>query len=150
MLKMKRTPWNIGLLAGALLLTGRPALATERLLQIDAPAATTAGKPLVVTVTASTNAGRGEQVGFLQVEASTDGGNTWTALCYVQKVGPRAVQQVLPDASKPNSVVMVRARAAFRDGVAGDVDYRGAAVQWEESWKNWSEPPAKHVTIKVR
>jgi hypothetical protein len=124
-------------------------MTADRVLTIDAPGTVVAGQPLNITVTASTDAGGGEQVGFLQIESSSDGGKTWTALCYLAKVGPKAVQVVRPETSTGN-IIEVRARAAFRDGLAGDVDYRGGAIRWDETWKKWSEPPARHVVIQVR
>ena len=63
------------LLAGVLLLAG-PGWAgvVERTLVIDAPASVAAGQDLAVTISASTNAGQGEQVGFLQNGDGTLGG----------------------------------------------------------------------------
>ncbi|MBI2517741.1 MAG: hypothetical protein HYV95_12625 [Opitutae bacterium] len=123
--------------------------AVERRLEITAPAAVAADKNAEVTISASTDAGRGEQVGFLQVDFSLDGGKTWTALCYVDNVGPRVVRQVSLKPGAAGTPIRVRARAAFRDGLAGDVDYHGAAIRWHESWNDWGESPAKHAEIAV-
>jgi hypothetical protein len=123
--------------------------AIERTLTIKAPTRISSGQAFTVTVSAGTDAGQGEQVGFLQVEASVDGGKTWSALFYLQKSGSKVTQQSTLTAGLSGSSVQVRARAAFRDGLAGDVDYRGGAIRWEESWKDWQEPPAKIARITV-
>ncbi len=134
-----------------ILLLGLPVLAgaVERTLTIKTPARIPAGQAFTVTVSAATDAGKGEQIGFLQVEASLDGGKTWEALFYLQKSGPKVTQQARLMAGAGGSSVQVRARAAYRDGLAGDVDYRGGAIRWEESWKDWQEPPAKIARISV-
>ena len=59
------------LLGAALLLTGR-AGAVERTLRIEAPATVIAGRELAVTISASTDAGHGEQVGFLQADGPAE------------------------------------------------------------------------------
>lgn len=124
--------------------------AVERQLEIVAPAAVAANQVAQVTISASTNAGRGEQVGFLQVEVSVDDGKTWTAVCYVDNVGPKVERHASLQPGAAGVTMRLRARAAFRDGLAGDVDYRGAAIRWHESWNDWQEPPAKHVNIAVK
>lgn len=123
--------------------------AVERTLQIEAPATVREGQSLAVAIAASTDAGQGEQVGFLQVEASTDGGRSWTALCYLEKSGPRVTQTVTVMPGPAGTTVVLRARAAFRDGLAGDVDFTGAALRWHATWKAWSEPPARLASIAV-
>lgn len=123
--------------------------AVERSLKIEAPAAIRAGKDLMIKVSASTDAGKGEQVGFLQAEVSLDGGKTWTAICYLQKSGPQVMQEATVKTLPTTASVKLRARAAFRDGLAGDVDYSGAAIRWEESWNDWQTPPAKLVNVNV-
>lgn len=142
---LKRCFW-----AGVMLAAMGPAGAVERTLTIQAPASIRAGQELKVTISASTDAGKGEQVGFLQAEASLDGGRTWVAVCYLQKSGPQVEQQASLKPGPAGTTVILRARAAFRDGLAGDVDYSGAAVRWEESWKKWQSPPAKQASIAVR
>ncbi len=47
------------------------------------------------------------------------------------------------------TTVKLRARAAFRDGLAGDVDCNGAALRWHVGWAEWREPPARHASIPV-
>jgi hypothetical protein len=138
------------LLAGALLWAGSGrAGAVERTLVIDAPASVAAGQDLPVTISATTNAGQGEQVGFLQAETSLDGGKTWAALCYLQKSGVQVVQHASLQPGPAGTTVQLRVRVAFREGLAGDVDYNGAALMWKGSWENWQSPPAKHVTVTV-
>lgn len=127
---------------------GGTACAVERSLTIDAPSSVKVGQEVSLTIEASTDA-RGEQIGFLQVEFSIDGGKTWEAICYLQNSGPRVVQPAQLKPGSEGSVVEVRARAAFRDGLAGDVDYRGAAILWQGDWKVWETPPAKRVVIQV-
>lgn len=137
------------LLAGAMLAALGTAGAVERTLQIEAPASARAGQELTLTISASTDAGKGEQVGFLQVEASLDGGKTWQAVCYLQKSGPKVAQPATLKAGPAGSVVKVRARAAYRDGLAGDVDFSGAAIRWDGSWAAWQTPPAKQASVRV-
>lgn len=137
-----------GALAGALFTTGVSAGAVERSLTVTAPTYVQADQMLAVMIEASTDA-VGEQVGFLQVEFSIDGGRTWKAICYLQNSGQQVVQPTQIKPGPLGSVIQVRARAAFRDGLAGDVDYRGAAIMWQGNWKEWETPPAKRVVIKV-
>jgi len=144
--------WNglkRGLLAAALLLAAGRAWAVERTLRIEAPVSAVAGREFTVTIVASTNAGQGEQVGFLQAEASVDGGKTWTAICYLQKSGEQVAQPATVKPGPAGTAVRLRARAAFRDGLAGDVDYSGGAILWDGSWKQWKAPPAKHASVAV-
>lgn len=133
---------------GALLWLG-PAGAVEREIRIEAPATVVAGQTLAVVISASTDAGQGEQVGFLQAEGSVDGGKTWTPLFYLDQAGPRVTRPASLAAGAAGTTVKLRVRAAFRDGLAGDVDYRGAALRWHGSWAEWREPPAKHASIAV-
>jgi hypothetical protein len=44
---------------------------------------------------------------------------------------------------------LLRVRAAFRGGVAGDVDFNGAAIRWKDSWEAWAAPPARLGAIDV-
>jgi len=137
-----------GVLAGSLLATVAAAHTVERNLTINAPTSVQEDQLAAVTIEASTDA-LGEQVGFLHVEFSIDGGRTWKAVCYLQNSGQRAVQPAQLKPGPAGSMIVLRARAAFRDGLAGDVDYRGAAIMWEGNWKVWGSPPAKRVVIKV-
>lgn len=126
-----------------------PAHAVERLLQIEAPAAAPERATVEVTVRASTDAGGAEQVGFLHVDYSVDDGKTWTAVCYDQNLGGAAVRTLRVPTGAAGKRTLVRAKAAYRGGVAGDVDYRGGAIQWQTTWATWGEPPTRTVAIKV-
>ncbi len=139
-----------GLLLGALGLALGRAEAVERKLLIESPATIGPGQPLTVTISASTDAGKGEQVGFLQAEVSVDDGKTWTAICYLQKSGPKVVHQANIKTGAAGSAVRLRARAAFRDGAAGDVDFSGGAIVWDKTWDTWKTPPTKHVRVPVK
>ncbi|HKB56603.1 MAG TPA: hypothetical protein VKC51_03355 [Lacunisphaera sp.] len=138
-----------GLLLGVLLATLGQASAVERILRIETPASIHEGQALAITISASTDAGKGEQVGFLQAEASLDDGKTWTAICYLQKCGPRVAQNASLKPGPAGTTVKLRVRAAYRDGLAGDVDYSGAAIQWNGSWNDWAVPPGKLARIVV-
>jgi len=135
------------IVAGALL--AAPAQAVERLLKIEAPTVAAANVPMKVTVRASTDAGAGEQIGFLHVEFSTDGGTTWTGLCFEQSLGAATARVLTVTTGAKGTKTMVRARAAYRGGKAGDVDFKGGAIKWQDSWGKWEEPPARTVTIEV-
>lgn len=123
--------------------------AVERTLLLDAPPVVKAGSDVTVAISASTDAGQGERIGFFHVESSRDDGQTWTALCFLENIGASKTQTITLPSGKPRSIIRVRARVAFRDGLAGDVDYTGAAIRWTETWEMWREPPAKSVTITV-
>jgi hypothetical protein len=138
-----------GLGLSILLLALGRAGAIERTLEIVVPASVAAGQELNVTISASTNAGQGEQVGFLQAETSLDGGKTWAALCYLQKSGVQVVQHASLKPGPAGTTVQLRVRVAFREGLAGDVDYNGAAIIWKGSWENWQSPPAQHASVTV-
>jgi hypothetical protein len=138
-----------GLRFGLLLLALQPAVAVERTLRLEAPATVVTGQTAEVVISASTDAGQGEQVGFLQAEMSVDDGRTWTAICYLQKSGSSITQPASLTPGPAGTTVKVRVRAAFRDGLAGDVDYTGAALRWHASWNEWKTPPAKHASIAV-
>ncbi len=125
------------------------AAAAKRTVQVQVPASVAPGAEVAVSVAASTNAGAGEQIGFLHAEYSVDGGKSWTAFCYESNAGASAIRTTQVKAGAAGSTVTVRARVAFRGGVAGDVDYNGAAIRWEDHWHNWSEPPARSASVKV-
>lgn len=135
---------------GIFLLLVASAAAVERTLRIEAPVSVATGAQLAVTISASTDAGQGEQVGIFQADFSRDGGRTWEALCYLDKLGPVTKQERHLTAGPAGSEIRVRLRVAFRDGLAGDVDYRGAAIRWHAEWAKWQEPPAKSVKIAVQ
>lgn len=138
---------SLGLLG--LLATLASVHAGERTVEIGGPATVTAASPLTVTILARTNAGQGERIGFFQAEASSDGGRTWQPVCYLDNLAAETQQTINLTAGAAGTVVKVRVRVAFRDGLAGDVDYRGAAIRWTETWGQWREPPAKSLAIVV-
>lgn len=123
--------------------------AGERILAIEAPESIRVGEACLVVLAASTTIGQGEQVGILQADYSTDGGRTWEGLCYLDKLGPETRQERHITAGAAGTEILVRVRVAFRDGLAGDVDYRGAAIRWHAGWARWQEPPARSVAIPV-
>jgi hypothetical protein len=138
-----------GLVVAMALLAVAPAFAVQRVLEIAAPASAAPGAPIDVSVRTSTDAGAGEQIGFLHVEYSIDSGRTWTGLCYEQKIGATATRRFSIVAGAAGSKTLVRARVAFREGKAGDVDYDGAAIKWQDSWQLWRQPPARWVETVV-
>ena len=133
--------------AGALLAI--PAQAVERLLKIESPTVAISNTPIKVTVRAGTDAGAGEQIGFLHVEFSVDDGKTWKGLSFEQNLGPATARVLSVTTGSAGSKTMVRARVAFRGGKAGDVDFKGGAIKWQDTWNNWAEPPARIVTVEI-
>jgi hypothetical protein len=131
-------------------LTSLPVFASNRVLQITAPKSVEAGATAHAKIVVSTDAGKSEQIGFLQVEYSVDGGETWTVLCYDQDVGAQASREVDVTVGASGVETIVRARAAFRGGVAGDVDFDGKSIKWDTSWENWANPPARQAVIVVK
>jgi len=130
------------------LVAARPVRATvNRALSIQAPTEAAAGSTVSVTASASTDASDGEQIGFFHADYSIDEGKTWTPLCYADKAGAELSRKVRFAVNAKGGKAIVRVRAAFRGGVAGDVDYRGGAIQWGDSWQNWRSPPAKYAII---
>lgn len=136
----------LGALCGALNATAGD---VTRTLSIAAPDQVAPGVDFTVTVTASTDAGEGEQIGFCQMDASHDGGRTWVPMAYLSNVGTSVRHPIHLQAGAEGSNVRVRVRVAFRDGLAGDVDYDGAAIKWEDSWAKWDEPPTKTAVVRV-
>jgi hypothetical protein len=130
-------------------LAAAPAFAVQRVLEVAAPASTAPGARIEVSVRASTDAGVGEHIGFLHMEYSQDSGRTWISLCYEQDVGSAATRQFSITTGAAGSKTLVRTRVAFRGGVAGDVDYSGAAIRWQDSWENWRQPPARWTETVV-
>lgn len=124
-------------------------LAVERTIKIDAPPRVAAGSECTVVLSAGTDAGQGERIGLLQVDFSIDGGRTWAGLCYLNNIEAVTRQERNITAGPAGSTIQVRMRVAFRDGLAGDVDFNGAAILWSGTWEKWSEPPATSVTIAV-
>ena len=139
--------WTLGAL---FMLMTLPALAEARNVRIDAPASTVAGRAIEVSFIANTEAGQGERVGFLHAEFSSDGGKTWTPLCYLEDVGAEITRVCTVKAGPAGTTLRLRVRVAFRGGLAGDVDYAGAAIRWKDTWENWSQPPAMFAVIAVR
>lgn len=125
------------------------AASVHRYVTIDAPATVPAGAEVTLTLAAGTDAGRGEQVGFFQADASMDGGRTWTPLVYLDQAGTATTQTRTLRAGEAGSTLRVRLRVAFRGGLAGDVDLQGAAIRWHESWDDWREPPAISAAVRV-
>lgn len=132
-----------------LLIPGAVGWAVERTVTIEAPQSAIAGAPVTVALAAGTDAGQGERIGMFQADLSTDGGRTWAGFCYMDNIGPTTRQERTITAGAAGSAIKVRLRVAFRDGLAGDVDYRGAAIRWHAEWAKWQSPPAKTVTIPV-
>lgn len=124
--------------------------AVERTMTLEAPATVGPGAACPVVLAAGTDAGQGEQIGMFQVDFSLDGGRTWAGLCYLDNIGTATRQERNITAGPAGSTIKVRMRVAFRDGLAGDVDYTGAALRWSGSWGKWAEPPAKSVTVAVK
>jgi hypothetical protein len=137
-------------LAGLMLLTATRAVAVDRILRIECPAAVAPGTRFQAVVVASTDAGEGEQVGMFQADISQDEGRSWAPARYLDGLGANTTQTIDLMAGAVGSTVRLRVRVAFRGGLAGDVDHRGAAIRWHETWNRWSEPPAKSVVIAVR
>lgn len=133
--------------AGALL--ALPVQAVERVFKLELPAVAAANAPIRVTVRASTDAGSGEQIGFLHVEGSTDGGKTWNGLCFMQDLGAATTRTLSVTTGAPGTKTVVRARVAYRGGKAGDVDFKGAAIKWQDTWSSWAEPPARIATVEI-
>lgn len=133
------------------LLAAIPALAVNRSLEISAPAVIRPGLEINVVITAATEATDTEQIAFLHTEYSLDGGKTWVPV-YAEKLGRKARRTVNIPTGGEGSKVLVRVRAAFRGGQAGDVDFAGKPILWEGSWGKWETPPAKtaEIAVKVR
>jgi hypothetical protein len=124
--------------------------AVERVVAIEAPATAAAGSAVSVVLAAATDAGQGERIGLFQADYSLDDGRTWTGLCYLDNLGAATREERSLTAGPTGSVLRVRLRVAFRDGLAGDVDYAGAAIRWNAGWAEWAEPPARSVAVTVK
>ena len=127
-----------------------PSVAANRSLTIAVPAQAAAGSTLSAVISVKTDAGAGEQIGFLHAEYSVDDGASWTVICYDEKQGSSATRTVAIKVGPASSKTLVRARVAFRGGAAGDVDFNGAPIKWDKSWSVWGSPPAKISTIDVK
>lgn len=152
--RMHRFQRNPGLLVMGLMLflgASSPAsAAVNRVFTLTVPAVVPAGSKVDVAVRMSTDAGEGEAIAFLQAEYSTDGGRTWTGSWAEQDLGTTSDRGFSFTAGAAGTECQVRARVAYRGGVAGAVDCTGAAIRWYDTWKDWHEPPAKSATISVR
>lgn len=151
---MKPTPPAVVLFVIALLaLVGvamLPRFAPDRLLRINAPAEARTDDPILVEVAAVTRLDDGESIGFLQVETSVDDGETWQAIAYKSGMGRRGEHWFLLQVDSIPRVILIRARAAFRHGEAGDVDQHGQSLDWDGTWDRWALPPAIMASVTVR
>jgi hypothetical protein len=138
-----------GLVFALAVLAAAPAFAVNRVLEVAVPASATPGARIEVSIRAGTDAGAGEQIGFLHAEYSNDSGRTWIGLCFEQNDGSTVTRKFSITTGTAGSKTLVRTRAAFRGGVAGDVDYNGAAIKWQGSWRLWRQPPARWVETVV-
>lgn len=136
-------------LAILLMVAAVPARAANRSIVISAPTEVAAGSSVSVSISASTDAGRGEEIGFLHADYSVDGGKTWTAIFYAQNAGPEVGREVVFQAGAKGVKSIIRVRAAFRGGKAGDVDVTGKAIEWNGSWEIWRAPCTKYAVIYV-
>jgi hypothetical protein len=136
-------------LAGVLLAAGPAGAAVNRVFTLTPPASAVVGSKVNVSVVMSTDAGEGERIAFLQAEYSIDGGRTWIVCWMEDELGTSATRQLSFSAGPAGSKALVRARVAFRGGVAGAVDCEGAAIRWYDTWKQWREPPAKSTLTAI-
>ena len=137
------------ILLALLALTAVSALAVERSVTITAPAEAGPGETVHVVVAARTDAGKGEHIGFLHADYSSDNGRKWASFCYLQNVASSAMQALDFPVGAAGSKCIIRVRVAFRDGQAGDVDFKGGPIKWNESWEKWLTPPTKFAIIYV-
>ncbi len=133
----------------SLIATGLPAYAVTRDIAITAPTTAEAGSKVAITVSARTDAGGGEKIGFFHADYSVDNGLTWTAISYSTSSGSKTSRSVTLSVKEAGTKALIRVRAAFRGGKAGDVDYTGKTIDWDGTWNKWQEPPAKIVSIEV-
>ena len=140
--------WLSLALAG-FVLTVAQAHAANRVIKISAPASALPDTDISVPVAVSTDAGGGEQIGFIHADFSTDGGKTWTGFCYAENAGPSAKRTANFKTGAAGSKAIVRVRVAFRGGKAGDVDFNGKTLDWSGTWEQWKGPPAKYIIIPV-
>ncbi len=139
----------LGLCLGVLIFAAVPAHAVNREVKITAPVRATAGTIVKVSVKVSTDAGNGERIGFLHAEYSIDDGKTWIGFCFEQNAGATLARDTSFTAGPAGTKALVRVRVAFRNGQAGDVDFNGSAIKWEDSWAKWQGPPAKFSAISI-
>jgi hypothetical protein len=140
---------SFGLLLTLLASLALPAFAVERTLTINPPSDIHPQTNVHVEIVAGTTASDGEQIGFLQAEYSTDNGKTWVPV-YAENLGKTTNHSVDFRTGAAGTKALVRVRAAFRGGKAGDVDFAGKPIVWGGSWGTWETPPARQVEIPVR
>ena len=133
-----------------LLCTGGNALAVGRSIEVSAPRGAVAGDTIDVTITARTDVGGGEQIGFLHADYSVDGGATWVGIAYEENIGAYNSRSLTIVTGAAGTKCLVRVRVAFRGGKAGDVDLTGKPIAWETSWTKWEQPPAKIASVAIR
>ena len=121
--------------------------AVNRTISIQAPSEAAAGSVVSVVFHASTDTNDGEQIGFLHADYSIDEGKTWTPFCYVVGSGAELSRKGSFAVNAKGGKAIIRVRVAFRGGVAGDVDYKGGAIQWNDSWAKWRSPTTKYAII---
>ena len=126
-----------------------PSKVSVRHLKIASPHYAIPNETVTVRITASSETDDGEEIGFLHVEYSTDGGETWIAECYKENLGTQGDCTFEITVGASSTVTMVRARVAFRGGTAGYVDFKGLPLDWSGSWSSWSSPPTKKKLIRV-
>lgn len=127
-----------------------PRYAPDRGLFIAAPNVVRTGQPIQVEVTAFTRLRDGEHVAFLQVEKSLNNGQSWEAIAYKSGMARRGDHWFQLEVGSTPQEILIRARAAFRDGAAGDVDQHGQRLDWDGTWESWAQPPAITATVTVR
>lgn len=141
--------FGLGLLLASGGLGAARAAEPARTLTISAPESVAAGAAFEVRLLGATDF-PDERIGFLHAEWSADGGKTWTALCYESDVPGGFDRRNSLTAGATGTRVLVRVRAAFRGSAAGDVDFRGGAIRWTDTWVEWRQPPAKVAVIAVK
>lgn len=119
----------------------------NRTLSIRSPGSAAAEAPVEIILSAATNA-TGETIAFFHAEYSIDNGKKWTPISYETDAGASISRNLTVKVGPAGSIALVRVRVAFRSK-AGDVDFTGTPIKWDESWKNWLKPPAKYSTITV-
>jgi hypothetical protein len=117
--------------------------------KIIAPAEAKTGSSVKVAVIASTDAVDGEQIGFLHADYSIDDGKTWTQFFYENDSGAELARSVSFSVGAKGVKTLIRARVAFQGGKAGDVDFKGNAIQWSGTWEKWRTPPTRFAIIYV-
>ncbi len=147
---MKKCMLQFMALLLALTVLAVPARSADRTAAIVVPNEVMPGSTLRIVLLASTDRLDGEKIGFLHADYSVDGGKKWTSLCYLEKGGADVDQAFDLTAGPLGSKIIVRLRAAFRGGRAGDVDYLGRPIDWEGTWAGWRAPPARFAIIYVR